>query len=335
MNSDANVGGFAEGGVEMDFQILSDASPLNFADRLNSAIVLKKAPVCIGLDPRLDMIPQFILGPVVKKFGQSPESASKAILEFNKGIIDAVADLVPAVKPQIAFFEKLGFYGYLAFEQTCKYAKSKGLIVIADVKRSDIDSTAQAYADYFLGKVDLFGKQVQFLDADAVTVNPYMGYDSLKPFLDVADKEGKGVFVLVKTSNKSSGDLQDRGVDDGEKLYEIVGRFVDSWGADMIGGSGYSSVGAVVGATYPAEAKKLRELMPNAIFLVPGYGSQGAGAKDIVHCFNKDGLGAIVNASRSVNYAYVENGSSPDGSHFKDAARNATMAMINEINSAL
>lgn len=263
------------------------AAVKHFTDRLITAIKQKGAPICVGLDPRLEQIPNFI------KKGKSSEAAAEAILEFNKGIIDAVHDLVPAVKPQFAFYIQYGFSGVWAFEETCKYAQEKGLIVIADAKCNDIGSTAEAYARAFLGE----------MNCDAVTVNPYLGYDGIKPFIEVCKKRGKGIFVLVKTSNKSSGDLQDRMTEDKLRNYEIMAQLLESWGADEIGESGYSSIGAVVGATFPAEAKKLRQLMPHAYFLVPGFGAQGATAADVKACFNKDGLGALINSSRDIIFA--------------------------------
>lgn len=338
-----DLGAFASEGVEMDVTIVSDpaddevsfdgAGVENFADRLMRAIEEKGTPICVGLDPRLNQIPACITEPITKEFGYTPEAASKCILEFNRGIIDAVHDLVPIVKPQIAFYEQFGFYGYLAFEETCRYAKSKGLLVLADVKRSDIGSTAKAYANYFLGEVDLFGAPQQFLDIDAVTLNPYMGYDSIKPFTDLCKKHGKGAFILVKTSNPSSGDVQDRGVEGDNKLFEMVAQLTDSWGADEVGASGFSSVGAVVGATYPQEAEKLRELMPETIFLVPGYGAQGGGAADVAPCFNEDGKGAIINSSRGIIFAYEKVDGPEDGSHYEEAAHNAVLAMKKDLDS--
>lgn len=338
-----NPGDFATNGVEMDISIVSDAEedPMNykgltvdnFADRLNLAIDKKGSCICVGLDPRLDKIPAVIADPIVKKYGYTPEAASKCLLEFNRGIIDAVCDLVPIVKPQIAFYEQFGFYGYLAFEETCRYAKEKGLMVLADVKRSDIGTTAEAYANYFLGEVEIFDDSVKLLDIDAVTVNPYMGYDSVKPFIDKARKFGKGVFVLVKTSNPSSGDIQDRGVENDNKVYEMVAQFVESWGSQEVGLCGYSSVGAVVGAMYPKDAARLRKMMPETIFLVPGYGAQGGSAVDVAPCFNKDGKGAIINSSRGIIFAY-ENAEGPvDGSHFEVAAHNAVLAMKKDLDS--
>ena len=257
------------------------AQEFHFTDRLIAAIKQKGSPICVGLDPRLDRIPPFLKDPHLVDKGRSFEAASEAILEFNKGIIDAVADLVPVVKPQFAFYMQYGFFGVWAFEETCKYAQEKGLIVIADAKCNDIGSTAEAYASAFIGETDLFGAKHAPLDCDAVTVNPYFGYDGVKPFIDVCRENGKGIFVLVKTSNPSSGDLQDRVTKDGLKNYEVMAHLLESWGADEIGQSGYSSIGAVAAATFPAEAKRLRTLMPHAFFLVPGFGAQGATAADV------------------------------------------------------
>lgn len=263
------------------------AAITHFADRLIKAIQQKGTPICVGLDPRLEQIP------LARARAVRSQTAAEAILDFNKGIIDAVHDLVPAVKPQFAFYIQYGFSGVWAFEETCKYAQKKGLIVIADAKCNDIGSTAEAYAQAFLGE----------MDCDAVTVNPYLGYDGVKPFIEVCKKRNKGIFVLVKTSNKSSGDLQDRVTEDKFRNYEIVAQLLESWGVDEIGKSGYTSIGAVVGATFPAEAKKLRQLMPHAYFLVPGFGAQGGKAADVKACFNKDGLGALINSSRDIIFA--------------------------------
>ena len=340
-----SLGGFADGGVEMDVQIVSEvteeevtfenAKVDNFADRLNRAIDEKGSCICVGLDPRLERIPTSITDPITAKYGYTPEAASKSILEFNRGIIDAVCDLVPIVKPQIAFYEQFGFYGYLAFEETCRYAKEKGLLVLADIKRSDIGSTATAYANYFLGEVNVFGDDTRFIDIDAVTLNPYMGYDSVRPFVEAAKKYGKGVFILVKTSNPTSGDIQDRAAEDGHKVYEMVAQFVESWGSQEVGESGYSSVGAVVGATYPKEAAKLRKLMPESIFLVPGYGAQGGGAADVAPCFDDNGRGAIVNSSRGIIFAYEDADGPMDGSHYEIAAHNAVLEMKRNLDSIL
>ncbi len=306
----------------------------NFADRLNEAIKAKGSAICVGLDPRLNQIPQQITEAAAKEQKDPFVAAAAAIIEFNKGIIDAVHDLVPCVKPQIAFYEIYGAPGMQAFKETIDYAQSKGLLVIADVKRNDIGSTAKAYADAYLGMTDVYGESRAVFDADAITVTPYLGYDGIKPFIENCRKFGKGIFILVKTSNPTSIDLQDLKMDDGNTVYEILGNFVDSWGADDIGESGYSFVGAVVGATYPEQAKKLRKIMPNSIFLVPGYGAQGGGAEDVRACFNEDGMGAIVNSSRGVIFAYEKNDSF-DEKTYAEAARAAVIAMKEDLKSVL
>lgn len=304
----------------------------NFADRLIEEIKEKKTPICVGLDPRLAQIPAFIKEKCIKDKGETFEAAAESMLEFNKGIIDSVCDLVPVVKPQIAFYEEYGFSGVWAFEETCKYAKEKGLIVIADAKRNDIGSTAEAYAGAFLGEVELFGQTVRGLDVDALTVTPYLGFDGIKPFIEVCKKDGKGIFILVRTSNPSASDLQDRGCEHDNKLFEMVAALVESWGADEIGEHGFSSIGAVVGATYPREAEKLREMMPNTIFLVPGYGAQGAGAAEVRPCFTKDGLGAIINSSRGIIFAY-EKSDKYSEKEYKEAVRDAVLAMKEDLDS--
>jgi orotidine-5'-phosphate decarboxylase len=300
---------------------------MNFSDKLIAEIKQKGSPICVGLDPMLSKIPDTIKIVASNKHGNTLLAAAEAVLNFNKGIIDAVHDLVPVVKPQLAYFEMLGFYGLWAFEETCKYAHEQGLLVIADAKRGDIGSTAEAYAKAFLGEVDVFGEKQVVFNADAVTINPYMGSDSVLPFTKLATKYGKGTFVLVKTSNNSSGDFQDRVVDEsGLKIHEFAGHFVESWGANDIGENGYSSVCAVVGATFSAELKKLREIMPSTFFLIPGYGAQGASAKDVQPAFDLDGLGAIINSSRGINYAYERlDGYSPDA--YGEAARAAVLEM--------
>jgi orotidine-5'-phosphate decarboxylase len=305
----------------------------HFADKLVEAVKAKGNAICVGLDPRLDQIPAFIKRAALE-LGETPtKAAAEAILTFNKGIIDAVADVVPVVKPQIAFYEIYGSDGIWAYEQTLKYAKSKGLLTIADAKRNDIGSTAAAYAQAFLGEVSMFEEEkevvVPIFDADSLTINAYLGWDGVKPFAEESGKYGKGIFVLVKTSNPSSGDLQDLRVDDGNAVYEIMGQLLDSWGSDMIGESGYSFVGAVVGATYPTQAKKLRKIMPNSIFLVPGYGAQGGGAADVAPCFNKDGLGAIVNSSRGIIFAYEKMGMADTA--YAEAAHTAVLEMKKDL----
>lgn len=292
---------------------------MNFADILIDKIK-ETSPICVGLDPRFDQIPEHIR--------EDAPTPGAAFFEFNKGIIDAVHDLVPIVKPQIAFYEMLGLDGLAALVRTIDYAKEKGLLVLLDAKRNDIGSTAEAYAYAYLDEEGDFS-------ADALTVTPYLGADGIKPFTDMCLKNGKGIFTLVKTSNPSSGDIQDRKVDEtGQSIYELMGQLVDSWGADLIGDSGYSSVGAVVGATYPDEAKKLRKLMPTAIFLVPGYGAQGGGAADVKDCFNEDGLGAIINSSRGIIFAYEKDKNySPE--KYGEAARAAVQLMKADLESVL
>ncbi|MEK7523427.1 MAG: orotidine-5'-phosphate decarboxylase [Patescibacteria group bacterium] len=296
---------------------------LNFADRLVAAIKQKGTPVCVGLDPRLENIPSFLKTKHIHEKGRSFVAAADTFLEFNKGIIDAIHDLVPAVKPQFAFYEQYGFSGVWAFEETCKYAQEKGLMVIADAKCNDIGTTAEAYANTFLGETDVFGEKVSVMDCDAVTVNPYLGYDGVKPFMEVCKKRGKGIFVLVKTSNPSSGDLQDRMTEDKLRNYEVTAHLLEAWGADEIGKCGYSSIGAVVGATYPDEAARLRKVMPHVYFLVPGYGAQGAKAKDVKACFNEDGLGALINNGRDIIFAWEKSETSE-----KDYAAAARVAVL-------
>lgn len=271
----------------------------NAMDKLINRIKETNNPTVMGLDPRYDMIPESIR----TKYSEDIEGACKAILEFNKELIDSVYDIVPAVKPQIAFYEMFGEEGIKVFNETCKYAKQKGMIIIADVKRGDIGSTAAGYSNAYLGKTPIGEEKVSIYDVDFVTVNPYLGIDGVKPFIDDCKEYGKGIFILVKTSNKSSGELQDLKLENGITIYEKVAELVNSWGEDLVGEYGYSSVGAVVGATYPIQIKELREIMPKTYFLIPGYGAQGGKAGDIALGF-KDGIGGIVNASRSLMLAY-------------------------------
>ncbi|MBT3864665.1 orotidine-5'-phosphate decarboxylase [Candidatus Peregrinibacteria bacterium] len=317
----------------------------HFADRLVEAIKTKGNPICVGLDPRLDKIPEFIRKEAFEASenqGQPLRAAAEALLAFNKGIIDSVAELVPVVKPQVAFYEIFGHEGMRAYEETIDYAHEKGLVTIADVKRNDIGSTAEAYAEAYLGETKVEDESMRVFDADSVTVNGYLGSDGVKPFVKVAANDGKGLFVLVKTSNPSSGELQDMFVYDevarekeAKALYEMMGFYVDSWGADEIGESGYSCVGAVVGATYPEQAAKLRKIMPNAFFLVPGYGAQGGGAADVKPCFNEDGLGAVVNSSRGIIFAYQVEGTGYEEKDFGVAAAEACKVMAKDLASVL
>ncbi|EKD93909.1 MAG: hypothetical protein ACD_28C00032G0006 [uncultured bacterium] len=330
--------------MEIDISISalsnSQAPQAHFADRLIASIRQKGNPVCVGLDPRLEQIPEFIKERQIKNYGRTVEAAANSLLEFNQGIIDAVADVVPCVKPQSAFYEQYGFIGSWVFEQTCKYAQDKGLIVIADVKRNDIGSTAEAYAKAYLDDVTVFDETFPGMSVDALTVTPYLGYDGVKPFIELAKKKAKGLFILLKTSNPSSGDLQDQLLD--ERVaegfgtegrltnYELMAHLMESWGADEVGESGYSFVGAVVGATYPKQATRLRQILPETFFLVPGYGAQGGRAEDVKPCFNDDGLGAIVSSSRDIIFAYQENPEFPPTA-YAEAARAAALAMAQEL----
>lgn len=292
-------------------------------------IILKKSPIVVGLDPRIEMIPEEVKNKYFEKYGNTLEAVKHSIIEFNRGIIDSIYDLVPAVKPQIAFYEKYGIEGLMAYKDACAYAKEKGLYIIADVKRGDIGSTSKAYSEAHLGFTSINGEKVQAFESDSVTVNPYLGDDCLKEFIDDIKEYDKGMFVLVKTSNKSSSQLQDLSVD-GETIYKKVADLVNNWSQQTIASCGYSPIGAVVGATYPEEAVLLRKVMPNSYFLVPGYGAQGAIGKDIVNCFNEDGLGAIVNSSRGITFAYMKN-----DKEYKVAARDAVVEMRDDINNAL
>ena len=283
----------------------------------------------------MKFVPEHIQKKAFSEYGETLEGAAEAIWQYNKGIVDAVYDLIPAVKPQIAMYEQFGIPGLQAFKKTVDYCKEKGLVVIGDIKRGDIGSTSTAYAVGHLGKVQVGSNQFSGFDEDFVTVNPYLGSDGVKPFIDVCKEEKKGIFVLVKTSNPSSGEFQDRLID-GKPLYELVGAMVDQWGSEVMGDS-YSYVGAVVGATYPEMGKVLREIMPKAYILVPGYGAQGGKGKDLVHFFNQDGLGAIVNSSRGIIAAYQQDAYkekySPE--NYADASRAAVLAMKEDIASAL
>ena len=271
----------------------------NAMDLLIDKIKEKNNPTVMGLDPRYDMLPECIK----LKYGKDVKSVCEGILEYNKALIDATFDIIPAVKPQIAFYEMFGIEGMKCFKETCKYAKEKGLIVIADIKRGDIGTTAAGYSNAYLGKTLVGNVEESFYDIDWVTVNPYLGIDGVKPFIEDCKKYNKGIFVLVKTSNKSSGELQDLKLEDGKKVYEKVAELVNSWGEELIGEYGYSQVASVVGATYPVQIKELREIMPHSYFLIPAYGAQGGKADDIALGF-KDGIGGIVNASRSLMCAY-------------------------------
>lgn len=303
-------------------------------NRLIAKIQQTHAPIVVGLDPMLSYIPEHILEKSFKEFGETLEGAADAIWQFNRAIVDATCDLIPAVKPQIAMYEQFGIPGLEVFERTVSYCQEKGLIVIGDIKRGDIGSTSAAYATGHIGTVLVGGNTFAPFHEDFVTVNPYLGTDGVKPFVDVCREEKKGLFILVKTSNPSSGEFQDRQIE-GRPLYEWVGEKVAQWGADCMGDT-YSYIGAVVGATYPEMGKALRRIMPKSYILVPGYGAQGGQGKDLVHFFNEDGLGAIVNSSRGIIAAYKqEQYASYGAEHFAEASRAAVEAMIADIDSAL
>ena len=303
-------------------------------NKLIENIKRTNAPIVVGLDPMLGYIPEHITQQAFAEFGETPEGAAEAVWQYNKAIVDATCDLIPAVKPQIAMYEQFGIPGLRAFARTIDYCKSKGLVVIGDVKRGDIGSTSAAYATAHLGKIQIGQKTYTPFGEDFATVNPYLGTDGIKPFLDVCKEEKKGIFILVKTSNPSSGEFQDRTVD-GRPLYELVGEKVAEW-ADSCMGDDYSYVGAVVGATYPEMGKVLRKVLPKSYILVPGYGAQGGKAADLVHYFNEDGLGAIVNSSRGIIAAYKQEKYAAFGAgHFADASRKAAEDMIADINGAL
>ena len=292
------------------------------------------APIVVGLDPMLKYIPENIQKKAFAEFGETLEGAAEAIWQFNKEIVDKTYDLIPAVKPQIAMYEQFGIPGLVAFKKTVDYCKSKGLVVIGDIKRGDIGSTSSAYAVGHIGKVQVGSKTYAPFDEDFVTVNPYLGSDGVNPFIDVCKEEKKGLFILVKTSNPSSGEFQDQMID-GRPLYELVGEKVAQWGEDCMGDE-YSYIGAVVGATYPEMGKVLRKVMPKSYILVPGYGAQGGKGKDLVHFFNEDGLGAIVNSSRGIIAAYKQEKYANYGEEaFADASRAAVEDMVADIRGAL
>ena len=274
---------------------------MNAIDNLIEKIKETNNPTVMGLDPRYDMIPEVVRN----KYSNDLEGVSKAILEYNKELIDNTYDIIPAIKPQLAFYEMFGIEGMKAFKETCKYAKEKGMIVIADAKRGDIGSTAKGYSNAYLGQTPIGEEKVEvFENIDFLTVNPYLGVDSITPFVEDCAKYGKGIFVLVKTSNPSSGELQDLKLENGKTVYEHVAGLVEKWGEELRGEYGYSSVAAVVGATYPEQLKEIREKAMHTYFLIPGYGAQGGKAEDIALGFDKNGLGGIVNASRSLMCAY-------------------------------
>lgn len=301
-------------------------------DLLVKKIKEKANPSVAGLDPKLEYVPGYIREKAYAEYGKTLRAAAEAIWEFNKGLIDALCDVVPAVKPQSAFYEMYGLPGEEILHRTIAYAKEKGLYVILDVKRNDIGSTAEAYSAAYLGKISVEGELISPCEVDCITINPYLGTDGVLPFVNDCKKYDKAIFALVKTSNPSSGELQDI-LAGGEPIYEKVANLVNKWNADTIGSSGYGAVGAVVGATYPEQARALRKLLPNSYFLVPGYGAQGGGAKDVVNSFNDDGLGAIINSSRGIMCAYKKGEWKEE--QFAEAARAEAVRMRDEIVSVI
>jgi orotidine-5'-phosphate decarboxylase len=290
-------------------------------------------PTVAGLDPDFDKLPEYIKEAAVKNCGCGLDGAAEALYIFNKGLIDALCDVVPAVKPQCAYYEKYGWQGMRTLAKTISYAKSKGMFVITDAKRNDIGSTMEAYGYAHLGSVNINGTLAQPFAADAMTVNGYLGTDGIAPLINICKENNKGIFVLVKTSNPSSGELQDKKLSDGTPIYEYMGGLCEKWGESLAGEYGYSGVGAVVGATYPKQLTELRKKLPHTFFLVPGYGAQGGGAADVAGGFDKDGLGAVVNASRSIMYAYKKEGC--DERDYAAAARREAIRMRNDITSFL
>ncbi len=299
---------------------------------LVDCIKKKQTPILVGLDPMLNYIPEFLQKEAIREHGETLEAAAEAVWNYNKEIVDAICDIVPAVKPQSAMYEQFGIPGLEVFQRTVKYCKEKGLVVIGDVKRGDIGSTSAAYAAGHLGNVQVGSKKLSVFDEDFITVNPYLGSDGIQPFIDVCREEKKGIFILVKTSNPSSGEFQDQKID-GKPLYELVGEHVAEWGEQCMGDD-YSYVGAVVGATYPEMGRVLRKVMPKSYILVPGYGAQGGTAKELAPYFNEDGLGAIVSSSRGIIAAYKQPAYEKYGERgFAEAARQAALAMKEDIDS--
>lgn len=301
-------------------------------DRLIEKIVQTQNPSVVGLDPKLEYVPQFIIDKKIKKYGKTLKAASKAILEFNKAIIDEIHDICPAIKPQAAYYEMYGYEGVKTLYKTIQYAQSKGMFVMTDGKRNDIGATMEAYAAAHLGLTDVCGEEIPAFGADALTVNGYLGTDGISPLLEKCDDYDKGIFVLVKTSNKSSGELQDLKIGD-KTVYAVMGELCEEWGKDHMGKYGYSCVGAVVGATYPEQLAEMREALPHTFFLVPGYGAQGGGAEGVSKGFDKNGLGAIVNSSRGVMCAYKKE--ECDEHDFAKAARREVIRMKEDILSYL
>ena len=309
-------------------------------DRLQQRIDEMRNPSVAGLDPALEHIPPQVLDRHIGEKGETLEAAAAAVCEFNFGLIDALCDIVPAVKPQSAYYEMLGPHGVMALKKTCDYARSKGMYVICDGKRNDIGSTAAAYSTAYLGAVKVGGAELRPFDADALTVNAYLGSDGIRPFIDMAVKYDKALFALVKTSNPSAGELQDLFVDaqqgDGDSsapprtVYTAVGDLMERISLETVGKYGFTRVGAVVGATYPEEAEFLRKRLKNTFFLVPGYGAQGGSAAEAARAFDGNGRGAIVNSARGVIAAWKKS-----GGEYAAAARAEALRMRDELREAV
>lgn len=302
-------------------------------DRLIENIIEKQNPTVAGLDPKLDYVPASIKESCFKAYGATLEGAAAALLEFNKAIIDKIYDIVPAIKPQAAYYEMYGWQGVRALSETIAYAKSKGMFVITDGKRNDIGTTMEAYAAAHLGATEVDGSELEAFGADALTVNGYLGSDGIDPLLKICAERDKGIFVLVKTSNPSSGELQDKKLETGESVYERIGMMCEGWGKELVGKYGYSAVGAVVGATYPEQLAEMRAKAAHTFFLVPGYGAQGGGAQDAKNAFDQNGLGAIINSSRGIMCAWKKQGLTEDD--FAEAARTEALRMKEDILSAI
>jgi len=302
-------------------------------DRLIKNIIEKQNPTVAGLDPKLDFVPASVREACFAQYGKTLEGAAAALLAFNKAIIDQIYDIVPAVKPQAAYYEMYGWQGVRALAETIAYAQEKGMFVMTDGKRNDIGTTMEAYATAHLGTTDVAGEAIDAFGADALTVNGYLGTDGIKPLVNICQEKDKGIFVLVKTSNPSSGELQDMQLTNGASVYEQMGRMCEKWGEALPGKYGYSGVGAVVGATYPEQLKEMREKAPHTFFLVPGYGAQGGGAQDAKNAFDKNGLGAIINSSRGIMCAWKKQGLTEDD--FAAAARTEALRMKADILSVI
>ena len=301
-------------------------------DRLLTKIQTLQNPTVVGLDPTYNMIPSFIKEEMLERYGRTPKAVAEMFIQFNKAIIDEIYDLVPSVKPQIAMYEQYGLEGLRAYMETCEYAKSKGLIVIGDIKRGDIASTATAYAGHIAG-VDIEGEHFDLWQEDAVTLNPYMGFDGIEPFIEACNQQDKGLFILVKTSNPSSCEIQDLLVD-GMPIYDKTADLVSKWGELTMGEKGYSRIGAVVGATHKEQGAELRKRMPHTFFLVPGYGAQGGTAENLKGFFDQDGLGSIINSSRGIIAAYKQDTECSERD-FAKASRKAVIAMKNDLQGVM